>query len=1366
MNDFIKKHLLCFGRQKWIAVVLIMIFSSTAGLASAEDICRFERMWPTVRQPWYFSEANGIAVGRDGVVYVADTGNHRILSFTKEGHMVTQWGGKGSTPGKLDQPSDIVVDTDGFLYVADYGNSRIQKFDTNGRFIAQATMPYDEEREVFAPTGIAIGDEGSVYVTDVKNHCILFFDSGLNHMGQWGGRGSQPGQFKEPQKIATDASGNVYVSDTGNKRIQKFDSHHNFVTLWDGSTTLLGSFEIPLGLRVDKNGTLFVADEGHSTIFSFSTDGTYQAEWGTFGAGPPDFLGVCGLSTAPDGTLFVTNIYQNRVQHFTQQGVLLAVWESSGDEPGWFRFPVGMGIDSTGNLYVADQSNSRIQKFSPDGKYLDQWGQWGDGQGQFAGPVDVAAGLQDEQFYVVEEWGDRIQVFDNTFVHQGFWGTGTSGSGTGEFHGPGSITVDSQGFVYVLDRLNLRVQKFDPKKPLDPFLAIFGSPGTGDGQFGGVPGTSGSGPAGIAVGASDQIYVCDTDNHRIQIFNTQGVYQGQWGESGSLDGQFYLPEGIAVDNDGAVWVADTGNHRVQKFTDQGQYIGKFGKPGSAPGQFSEPRDIIAGKDNRIYVAEYQNNRVQVLQQFQASASAKAIIVAGGGPYPGNNLWPTTQMSANAAYRTLTFQGFTKETICYLSSDTQLDLDNNGEPDDVDDDAVNENLAHAITQWAKNASDLVLYLVDHGGNGTFRMNASQTLSSAQLDAWLDSLQQTTGCRITIIYDACESGSFLSAMTPVQGIDRITITSTSPDESAYFIAQGSVSFSSYFWTHIFNGQDLKTAFNSASSAINMTVAHQNPLIDADGNGQANETADFERVKNVFIGNGTMVSEDAPVIGNIFDPISISNGATAMLTASQVTDSDGIARVWAIIRPPKDKPVDSNNPVRELPFVDLLPIGNDGYEQSYDGFDIEGTYHISVYARDKNGNTSPPSISTVIVSNPLRQKAVIVCGASVSDEIWPAVAKNAQSAYRTLVFQGYRDEDIYYLSPETVSPGIDGTPDLSNVNYAISTWAKSNTRDLLVYMIGKADNKTFYLNSLESVSASYLDGLLDVLQTQIPGNVTVIYDASGSGSFLPWLTPPAGKHRIVIASTAAKSPAYFLSDGDISFSGFFWSRILNGMDIHDSFVYAKNAIRFCQGQIPLMDDNGNGIGNEKTDGLFSTQYQIGFGIVLAGDDPVIGTVVPGQTLLETASGDVWADGVATTGTIDRVWAVIQPPSYLETLPEQLVTQLPIMELARTQAGRYQGLYTGFNIHGSYKILIFAKDQKGNISIPAETWIVREDGCVPGKGDINQDCYLDLEDVQTGLKVMAALPNSALHSADVSEDGKIDVKEVIYLLQQFQAE
>ena len=69
-----------------------------------------------------------------------------------------------------------------------------------------------------------------------------------------------------------------------------------------------------------------------------------------------------------------------------------------------------------------------------------------------------------------------------------------------------------------------------------------------------------------------------------------------------------------------------------------------------------------------------------------------------------------------------------------------------------------------------ADSLVIYLVDHGGKDTFRMRGTETLSAADLDSWLDTLQNTMTGKVTVIYDACESGSFLSSLTPPPGKER--------------------------------------------------------------------------------------------------------------------------------------------------------------------------------------------------------------------------------------------------------------------------------------------------------------------------------------------------------------------------------------------------------------------------------------------------------------------------------------------------------------------------------------------------------------------------------------------------------------------
>lgn len=113
-------------------------------------------------------------------------------------------------------------------------------------------------------------------------------------------------------------------------------------------------------------------------------------------------------------------------------------------------------------------------------------------------------------------------------------------------------------------------------------------------------------------------------------------------------------------------------------------------------------------------------------------SRKAIIVAGGGDYEGNTLWDATRMCASYAYSTLNVQGYDKTNLYYLSPETQLDLDNDGVPE-VSADATNTNLEQAIRTWAADGDNLVVYLVGHGGAGTFRMGENELLYAADLDA---------------------------------------------------------------------------------------------------------------------------------------------------------------------------------------------------------------------------------------------------------------------------------------------------------------------------------------------------------------------------------------------------------------------------------------------------------------------------------------------------------------------------------------------------------------------------------------------------------------------------------------------------------
>lgn len=174
---------------------------------------------------------------------------------------------------------------------------------------------------------------------------------------------------------------------------------------------------------------------------------------------------------------------------------------------------------------------------------------------------------------------------------------GTSGSGPGQFNGPQDVAIDNIGNVYVADTQNHRIQKFTDD---GTFVTSWGVFGTSDGQM--------KYPTGVCTDNLSHVYVADLLNHRIQKFTDSGVHLLSWGSLGSEHGQLNNPLAVAADGSGNVYVTDGGNMRVEKFTSDGQYLLTF-----YPGYGNQPvafDGIAVGPFGNVLVTDPQHKTVQ------------------------------------------------------------------------------------------------------------------------------------------------------------------------------------------------------------------------------------------------------------------------------------------------------------------------------------------------------------------------------------------------------------------------------------------------------------------------------------------------------------------------------------------------------------------------------------------------------------------------------------------------------------------------------------------------------------------------------------------------------------------------------------
>lgn len=260
-----------------------------------------------------------------------------------------------------------------------------------------------------------------------------------------------------------------------------------------------------------------------------------------------------------------------------------------------FYTPQCIAADGNGLIYIADPSVGLIHKYDLAAKEVQYIFQAGDKK--LGSPVGVALDAEGN-LYVTDSLLAAVFKFD------------TNGKllaeldGKGNLQRPAGIAVTSKGDKVVADILANKVFIFDKNDVLQREL-----PG---GDFT----ESFNRPTYVAVDKQDNVYVTDTMNFTVRVFDAAGRYVRSQGQIGDTPGSFARPKGVALDSDQNLYVVDSIFGNFQIFDQQGRLLLYASQEGALPGEFMLPSGIFIDRDDRIYIADTFNHRIQVFQYLK------------------------------------------------------------------------------------------------------------------------------------------------------------------------------------------------------------------------------------------------------------------------------------------------------------------------------------------------------------------------------------------------------------------------------------------------------------------------------------------------------------------------------------------------------------------------------------------------------------------------------------------------------------------------------------------------------------------------------------------------------------------------------
>ena len=269
--------------------------------------------------------------------------------------------------------------------------------------------------------------------------------------------------------------------------------------------------------------------------------------------------------------------------------------------------PWGIAVDSKGLIYVSDQKVGGIFIFNPVTRDTSMIA---NGYQAHFGWINGICIDDDDRLFVADGKMHRVLVFNPKHELEAQVNEG--------LQDPVGIALDtSNRFLYVVDTHQDQVIVYDA----DTYKLLRRIGTGGKNHFLTTPGDFGA-PQGVAVDGDGDVYVTDTLNNRVEIFDADGNFVSLFGKHGDGPGYFARPKGIAVDSDGHIWVADEVEDRLQVFNRDGQLLTYIGLGhGELPGQFKALVGVTIDKQNHVYTTEQYPGRLQIFRYVTDAEAA-------------------------------------------------------------------------------------------------------------------------------------------------------------------------------------------------------------------------------------------------------------------------------------------------------------------------------------------------------------------------------------------------------------------------------------------------------------------------------------------------------------------------------------------------------------------------------------------------------------------------------------------------------------------------------------------------------------------------------------------------------------------------